>query len=398
MKELNINNYLGKQDGDTLPASDWNGVFGLVQNKVNELVQSTNDGSIIADGSITADMISSSAVTSAKIADGAVTTDKINDGAITINKFDNNIKEAIETAAASNVQVVEIENYCFEGAALPDVDKITYYTYNNQNIEYKDTAYTNQGVVTFVKVFRINNNQYIVFKLNRLTYFYDDQYTKSTAPEYVKQAFYEEAPNGSITLAKLSDSAITNTVTEGSSKLISSGGVYSELNDTKTTIINKFDDYAKKNDVSDQLQDYATTAELEDRLTNYSTIENVDAKTQNLATKSDVNTKVDITTYNVDKSNITSKFDDYVKKTKVNDYVDFTGYATKNDVEECDARIDTLSSEVATKASASDYTAILDRVATIENKLYPLKEAIEAATSFDELKDLVASTQHEPIS
>lgn len=58
MNELNINEYLEKEDGDTLEASEWNQSLGAVQSKVNELVSATREvADYIGVGEITGDKI-----------------------------------------------------------------------------------------------------------------------------------------------------------------------------------------------------------------------------------------------------------------------------------------------------------------------------------------------------
>jgi hypothetical protein len=44
MENLNINQYLNKVDGNTLPASEWNACLTAVQTKVNELVGAVSNG------------------------------------------------------------------------------------------------------------------------------------------------------------------------------------------------------------------------------------------------------------------------------------------------------------------------------------------------------------------
>lgn len=47
MENLNISQYINKATGDSISAEEWNGVFGAIQSKVNELVEAYNELPIV---------------------------------------------------------------------------------------------------------------------------------------------------------------------------------------------------------------------------------------------------------------------------------------------------------------------------------------------------------------
>ena len=53
MNNLDITSYIGKNDGDTLSATQWNAVFTSIQSKVNELVASNGSSYFYVNGVLT---------------------------------------------------------------------------------------------------------------------------------------------------------------------------------------------------------------------------------------------------------------------------------------------------------------------------------------------------------
>lgn len=104
MTTLNINEYLGKRDGDNLPASDWNGVFSKIQYSVNELSADQDLIKEVLKGQVIGtDRIADDAVTNAKLDDLSVTANKLANGAVTSNKVAEN---AIGTTNIKDAAVI----------------------------------------------------------------------------------------------------------------------------------------------------------------------------------------------------------------------------------------------------------------------------------------------------
>ncbi len=136
MTTLNINEYLGKRDGDNLPASDWNGVFSKIQYSVNELsadqdlIKEVLKGQVIGtdriaddavtnakldDLSVTANKLANGAVTNNKVAENAIGTTNIKDAAVTTNKI---AAKAVTTAKLGDKSVTSIK--LGDGSITPD--------------------------------------------------------------------------------------------------------------------------------------------------------------------------------------------------------------------------------------------------------------------------------------
>ena len=53
MNNLNISSYIGKNDGDTLSAAQWNSLFTEIQSKINEIVPKTSESCFYVNGVVT---------------------------------------------------------------------------------------------------------------------------------------------------------------------------------------------------------------------------------------------------------------------------------------------------------------------------------------------------------
>ena len=53
MNNLNINSYIGKNDGDTLSAAQWNSLFTDIQSKINEMVPKASGNCFYVNGVVT---------------------------------------------------------------------------------------------------------------------------------------------------------------------------------------------------------------------------------------------------------------------------------------------------------------------------------------------------------
>ena len=53
MSNLNISSYIGKNEGDTLSATQWNSVFTDIQTKVNEIITKTSNSCFYVNGVVT---------------------------------------------------------------------------------------------------------------------------------------------------------------------------------------------------------------------------------------------------------------------------------------------------------------------------------------------------------
>ena len=53
MNNLNISSYIGKNDGDTLSAAQWNSLFTEIQSKINEIIPKTSESCFYVNGVVT---------------------------------------------------------------------------------------------------------------------------------------------------------------------------------------------------------------------------------------------------------------------------------------------------------------------------------------------------------
>ena len=111
MENLNINEYLNKSDGDTLPAGDWNDCWTAAQDKVNELVAAQN--SEMDPEQFNKAVFGALAIGDSKPdEDGEYQSDnmKIDARSLEFDRIGNSGEENITTVSPSYVHITEKEN------------------------------------------------------------------------------------------------------------------------------------------------------------------------------------------------------------------------------------------------------------------------------------------------